>query len=79
MIVIACQKKTKALLILQELELIPKPEEPQKRRAGRPKGSKNKTTTVEQSSLPEQGKRKRGRPKGSKNKPKQETNPAGDS
>jgi hypothetical protein len=65
--------------ILQELELIPKPEEPPKRRPGRPKGSKNKTTTVEQSSLPEQGRRKRGRPKGSKNKPKQETNHAGDS
>ena len=65
--------------ILQELELIPKPEEPPKRKPGRPKGSKNKATTVEQSSLPEQGKRKRGRPKGSKNKPKQETNPAGDS
>lgn len=65
--------------ILQELELIPKPEEPPKRKPGRPKGSKNKATTVEQSSLPEQDKRKRGRPKGSKNKPKQETNPAGDS
>ena len=28
--------------ILQELELIPKPEEPPKRKRGRPKGSKNK-------------------------------------
>ena len=65
--------------ILQELELIPKPEEPPKRKPGRPKGSKNKTATVEQTSLPDQGKRKRGRPKGSKNKPKQETNPTGNS
>ena len=65
--------------ILQELELIPKPEEPPKRKPGRPKGSKNKVTTVEQTSLPEQGKRKRGRPKGSKNKPKQGTDPTGNS
>ena len=65
--------------ILQELELIPKPEEPPKRKPGRPKGSKNKTAAVEQTSLPDQGKRKRGRPKGSKNKPKQETNPTGNS
>ena len=61
------------------LELIPKPEEPPKRKPGRPKGSKNKVTTVEQTSLPEQGKRKRGRPKGSKNKPKQGTDPTGNS
>ena len=65
--------------ILLELELIPKPEEPPKRKPGRPKGSKNKAATVEQSSLPEQGKRKRGRPKGSKNKPKQGTDPTGNS
>ena len=65
--------------ILQELELIPKPEKPPKKKPGLPKGSKNKTTAVEQTSLPDQDKRKRGRPKGSKNKPKQETNPTGNS
>ena len=56
--------------ILQKLELIPKPEEPPKKKPGRPKGSKNKPTAVE-TSVPQEGdERKRGRPKGSKNKPK---------
>lgn len=55
--------------ILQELGLIPKPEPLPKKKAGRPKGSKNKTdVSVSEASLIE-GKRKRGRPKGSKNKP----------
>lgn len=57
-------------VILQELGLIPKPEEPPKRKPGRPKGSKNKSVVKEQEALPTEGKRKRGRPKGSKNKPK---------
>ena len=65
--------------ILQELELIPKPEEHPKKRPGRPRGSKNITTGIEPSPLQEQGESKRGRPKGSKNKTKQETIPTGDS
>ena len=60
--------------ILQDLGLIPKPEEPPKKKPGRPKGSKNKSAIKEQAPVPTEGKRKRGRPKGSKNKPKQETN-----
>lgn len=56
--------------LLQKLELIPKPEEPPKKKPGRPKGSKNKSVIKEQISVPAEGKRKRGRPKGSKNKPK---------
>ena len=56
--------------ILQELGLLPKPEEPPKKIPGRPKGSKNKSVVKEQASVPTEGKRKRGRPKGSKNKPK---------
>jgi hypothetical protein len=53
-------------LILQELNLLPKPEEPPKKKPGRPKGSKKKKETVTE----ETTKKKRGRPKGSKNKPK---------
>ena len=56
--------------ILQELGLIPKPEEPPKKKPGRPKGSKNKSVSKEQEAVPVEDKRKRGRPKGSKNKPK---------
>ena len=56
--------------ILQELGLIPKPEEPPKRKPGRPKGSKNKPAASEQEVTTPDGKRRRGRPKGSKNKPK---------
>ena len=52
-------------IILQELGLLPKSEEPPKKKPGRPKGSKKKETATE-----EPTKRKRGRPKGSKNKPK---------
>lgn len=59
--------------ILQELGLIPKPEPLPKKKAGRPKGSKNKSdVSTSETSLIE-GKRKRGRPKGSKNKPKTTT------
>lgn len=59
--------------ILQELGLIPKPEPLPKKKAGRPKGSKNKSDgSTSETSLIE-GKRKRGRPKGSKNKPKTTT------
>ena len=52
------------------LELIPRPEEPPKKKRGRPKGSKNKSVVKEQEAVPAEGKRKRGRPKESKNKPK---------
>ena len=65
--------------ILQELGLIPKPEEAPKRRPGRPKGSKNKSIIKEQEAVPTEGKRKRGRPKGSKNKPKSYDTAAGQS
>ena len=63
--------------VLQKLDLIPKPEEPPKKKPGRPKGSKNKAKQ-EQPSAPDKttGTRKRGRPPGSKNKPK---NPTSDS
>lgn len=64
--------------ILQKLELIPKPEEPPKKKPGRPKGSKNKQAVTESSTSAEGGKRKRGRPKGSKNKPKTNDTPARD-
>ena len=63
--------------ILQELELIPKLEEPPKRKPGRPKGSRNKPTIEETSDAPSTGKRKRGRPEGSKNKPKPAANTSG--
>lgn len=56
--------------LLQELGLLPKPEEPPKRKPGRPKGSKNRSKAVPPKTSPTEGKRKRGRPKGSKNKPK---------
>ena len=56
--------------ILQELDLIPKPEQPEKKKPGRPKGSKNKPKAEVISAGVPEGKRKRGRPKGSKNKPK---------
>ena len=59
--------------LLQDLELIPKPEEPPKKKPGRPKGSKNKSVIKEPECAPPDGKRKRGRPKGSKNKPKSVT------
>jgi transposase len=60
--------------ILQKLELIPRPEEPPKKKRGRPAGSKNKriqTPDAEPAKEPE--KRRRGRPPGSKNKPKAST------
>lgn len=56
--------------ILQALDLIPKPEEPVKKKPGRPKGSRNKSSTGTLEATAQEGKRKRGRPKGSKNKPK---------
>lgn len=56
--------------ILQELGLIPKPAEPERKKPGRPKGSKNKLKFQSADITPMEGKRKRGRPKGSKNKPK---------
>ena len=63
--------------ILQDLELLPKPEEPPKKKPGRPKGSKNKPKTSEPESIPATEARKRGRPKGSNNKPKSNDSPAG--
>ena len=65
--------------ILQELGLIPRPEEPPKKKPGRPKGSKNKSVIKEQEAIPVEGKRKRGRPKGSKNKPKSNDTATGQS
>lgn len=56
--------------ILQALDLIPKPAEPEKKKPGRPKGSKNKSKLENTDISPSEGKRKRGRPKGRKNKPK---------
>jgi hypothetical protein len=53
-------------VILQELDLLPKPELPPKKKPGRPKGSKKDRDTATE----ELSKKKRGRPKGSKNKPK---------
>jgi hypothetical protein len=50
--------------ILQELDLIPKPEKPPKKKLGRPKGSKRKREMTAE----DPPKKKRGRPKGSKNK-----------
>ena len=52
--------------ILQELNILPKPEQPPKKKPGRPKGSKKKEVTMAATTIP----KKRGRPKGSKNKPK---------
>lgn len=57
------------LEILQKLELIPKQEEPPKKKRGRPKGSKNKAKTTSDP-VADAPKRKRGRPLESKNKPK---------
>ena len=65
--------------ILQELGLIPKPEEPPRKKPGRPKGSKNKSAAKGQEAVPPEEKRKRGRPKGSKNKPKPGNTAAGQS
>ena len=53
-------------MILQELGMLPKPEEPPKKKPGRPKGSKKTKETAAK----EPRKKKPGRPKGSKNKPK---------
>lgn len=61
------------------LELIPRPEEPPKKKPGRPKGSKNKSVVKEQEAVPAEGKRKRGRPKESKNKPKSNDTATGQS
>lgn len=61
--------------MLQELGLLPKPDQPPKRKRGRPKGSKNKSTSKTSTEPAPTEKRKRGRPKGSKNKPKPVTNP----
>lgn len=65
--------------IMQDLGLIPKPEEPPKKKPGRPKGSKNKAVIKEQEVPLVEGKHRRGRPKGSKNKPKPNITAAGHS
>lgn len=60
--------------ILQKIDLVPKPEEPPRKKPGRPKGSRNKVKKEESStSVVVAEKRKRGRPPGSKNKPKVST------
>ena len=59
------------------LELIPRLEEPPKKKPGRPKGSKTKSVIKEQEVVPTEG--KRGRPKGSKNKPKSNDTATGQS
>ena len=56
--------------ILQKLMLIPKPEDPPKKKPGRPKVNKNNSVATEPHMSLQAGKHKRGRPKGSKNKPK---------
>jgi len=56
--------------VLQELGLIPKPAEPEKKKPGRPKGSKNRPKPASTDASSSGGKCKRGRPKGSQNKPK---------
>lgn len=63
--------------MLQELEIIPKREDPPKKRPGRPKGSKNKPKATPPESIPATEKPKRGRPKGSKNRPKITDNSVG--
>lgn len=62
---------TSHMEILQELGLVPKLEEPPKKKRGRPKGSRN-TKAPDQPSPQDiiVAKRRRGRPPGSKNKPK---------
>ena len=57
-------------VILQTLGLLPKPEEPPKKKRGRPKGSKNQTKSPKEKSEQPVIKRRPGRPKGSKNRPK---------
>ena len=57
--------------ILQSLGLVPRPEEPPKKKRGRPAGSKNrKPGAADQKTSDQVPKRRRGRPLGSKNKPK---------
>ena len=63
--------------ILQKLTLIPKPEDPPKRKPGRPKGSKNNSVVAKPHEMLQGDKHKRGRPKGSKNKPKNKDTSAG--
>lgn len=57
-------------VILQTLGLLPKPEEPPKKKRGRPKGSKNQPKSLKEKSEQPVVKRRPGRPKGSKNRPK---------
>lgn len=57
--------------ILQSLGLVPRPEEPPKKKRGRPAGSNNREPgAADQKTSDQVPKRRRGRPLGSKNKPK---------
>lgn len=56
--------------VLQSLSLVPKPEDPPKKKRGRPAGSKNRPKEASESNGTQPNGRKRGRPLGSKNKPK---------
>lgn len=56
--------------ILQALKLVPKSEEPPKKKRGRPAGSKNKPKKSTEADAVQLAKRRRGCPPGSKNKPK---------
>ena len=56
--------------VLQSLSLVPKPEDPPKKKRGRPAGSKNRPKEAPESNGTQPNGRKRGRPLGSKNKPK---------
>jgi len=56
--------------LLQDLNLLPKPEEAAKKKPGRPAGSKNPSKKIVPNDTIQPLKRRRGRPAGSKNKPK---------
>ena len=63
--------------MLQELGLTSRPEEPPKKKPGRPKKSESNPASKESDDDLVKGKRRRGRPKGSKNKPRTITNAIG--
>ena len=65
--------------ILQELGLIPRPEEAPRKKPGRPKKSEGKPASEESEGDLANGKRRRGRPKGSRNRPKAIAGATGDS
>ena len=63
--------------ILQELGLIPRPEEAPRKKPGRPKKSEGKPASGESEGDLANGKRRRGRPKGSRNRPKTDAGATG--